>query len=71
MFIATFEASRGNDFLTVGRTRDHATALMVRLWAMNVEEFGPFRFNPVVSDINVMEVKVGQGMIDYNVVDID
>ena len=67
MFIAVFEASGGNDFMTVGATEQHAIKLMRMLWEAHVEEYGPFRFKPVVDDINIIEMEVGQGVIDYDV----
>ena len=65
MFIAMFEASRGPDFMTAGSTETHAILLMIKMWKQYEAGGGSFRFDPVVEDINVIELDVGQGCIEY------
>ena len=65
MFIATFEASGGPDFMAAGNTDGHARYLMKKMWERYEINGGYFRFLPTEDDINVTELNIGQGVIDH------
>jgi len=69
LFLAEFDTSRLS-LKTFGFSESHAISLMVSLWDKCEVEYGPFRFQPCIDDINLTRVEPGFGYIDHDLKDM-